>query len=72
MFGTWGKVAAGRVFHSWHALGMYEVWCRVVRDLGMLTQKGCAFADDLVVRILEDNGGRTASNSKDGLKKKWR
>ena len=69
IFGEARKVDAGREFHSRLVLGIYELRCSSVFDLGIRAQYGCPLTENLVAFMLGAREGRISASSMDGWEK---
>ena len=64
-----GTADAGREFHSRLVLGIYELRCSSVFDLGICAQYGCPLTENLVALMLGASEGRISASSMDGWRK---
>ena len=69
MLGEAGRADTGREFLSRLILGIYELRCSSVFDLGICTQYGCPLTEDLVDLMLGASEGRISASSMVGWRK---
>ena len=69
MFGEAGKADAGREFQNRLVLGIYELRCSSIFDLGICTQYGCPLTENMIALMLGASEGRISASSVDGWRK---